>query len=81
MAADGPALSVANPRARLPAPALPRTVLSKLRQAERAYRRAGSLDAAARALDVRPVLVRRRLQFARAVRSLPRVRAVGCRGR
>jgi hypothetical protein len=64
--------------AALPPPALSRTLLHRLRRTERALRRLGSVDAVARTLGVPRVQVRRRLQLARVVRSLPRVRAVRC---
>jgi Tol biopolymer transport system component len=65
--------------ARLPAPALPRTLHVRLRRTERAFRRLDSVAAVARALGIPSLQVRRRLRLARVVRSLPRVRAVACR--
>lgn len=62
----------------LPAPALSRTLLHRLRRTERAQLRLGSVGAVARTLGIPRVQVRRRLQLARVVRSLPRVRAVTC---
>jgi hypothetical protein len=65
----------------LPPPGLPATLLRRLRGTERAHRRAGGVAPAALALDVNPGVVRRRLRLARAVNSLPRVRALGCKRR
>jgi hypothetical protein len=62
----------------LPAPALSRTLLHRLRRTERAQLRLGSVGAVARTLGIPRVQVRRRLELARVVRSLPRVRAVTC---
>ena len=62
----------------LPATALSRTLLHRLRRTERALVRVGSVDAVARTLGIPRVQVRRRLQLARVVRSLPRLRAVAC---
>jgi TolB protein len=62
----------------LPPPALPRTLLLRLRRTERAHGRFGSIGAAAQALGIPRLQMRRRLQLARSVRSLPRVRAVAC---
>ena len=64
--------------AALPPPALSRTLLHRLRRTERAQLRLGSVGAVARTLGIPRVQVRRRLQLARVVRSLPRVRAVAC---
>jgi hypothetical protein len=69
---------IGKPAAPLPAPALPRTLLRKLRLTERAHRRFVSIAATAHALGIPRLLVRRRLDLTRAVRSLPRVRAVAC---
>jgi TolB protein len=65
--------------ARLPPPALPRALLRRVRRAERAERRLGSVVAAARALGIRQSRVRNHLKLGRAVRSLPSVRAIACR--
>jgi hypothetical protein len=62
----------------LSAPALPATLLRRLHRAARALRRAGSVRGAARALAVKPEVLRRQLRLARAVSSLPRVRAISC---
>jgi Tol biopolymer transport system component len=63
---------------RLPPPALPRTLLIRLRRTERALRRLGSVAAVARALGIPRLQVRRRLRLASVVHSLPRMRAVAC---
>ena len=65
----------------LPAPALPRVVLRQVRKAARAQRLLGSIGAAARELNERPAEIRRQLQLARALDSLPRVRALRCEPR
>jgi Tol biopolymer transport system component len=69
---------IGRPRAALPAPTLPRALLRKLHRTERAYARLGSIDAAAQRLGVPRRLVALRLEFARAVRALPRVRTIAC---
>jgi Tol biopolymer transport system component len=62
----------------LPPPALPRPMLHRVRRTERAVRRLGSVAAVTRALGIPREAVRDRLRLGRAVRSLPRVRAVAC---
>lgn len=69
---------VGRPAAPLPAPALPRALLKRVRRTERAHGRRRSIGATARALGIARVVVRHRLELARALRSLPRVRAVDC---
>jgi hypothetical protein len=65
---------------RLPPPSLPRALLNRARRAERVRRGVGSLEATARALGIRRDVVRNRLKLGRAVRSLPSVRSITCRG-
>lgn len=72
---------IGRPAAPLPPPALPRTLLVRMRRTERAFTRLDSIHAAARALGIPSLQVRRRLRLASVVRSLPRVRAVRCRRR
>jgi Tol biopolymer transport system component len=69
---------IGRPRGTLPAPTLPRALLRKLHRTERAYAQLGSIDAAAQRLGVPRRLVALRLEFARAVRALPRVRTIAC---
>jgi TolB protein len=59
-------------------PALPRVLLRDVREAARARRLLGTIDAAARSLNERPAEIRRRVQLARALESLPRVRVLRC---
>jgi dipeptidyl aminopeptidase/acylaminoacyl peptidase len=63
---------------RLPSPSLPAAQLDKLRRTERAYTHSGSLEGASRALGMPRQQVRRRLELARAVDSLPAVTTVDC---
>jgi hypothetical protein len=65
----------------LRAPGLPATLLRRLRRTERALRRSGTIEDAARAVGIDRRLVGRRLRLARAVDALPRVRALGCERR
>jgi dipeptidyl aminopeptidase/acylaminoacyl peptidase len=69
---------IGRPRTALPAPTLPRALLRKLHRTERAYAQLGSIDAAVQRLGVSRRLVALRLEFARAVRALPRVRTIAC---
>jgi Tol biopolymer transport system component len=69
---------IGRPRAALPAPTLPRALLRKLHRTERAYAQLGSIDAAAQRLGAPRRLVALRLEFARAVGALPRVRTIAC---
>jgi Tol biopolymer transport system component len=59
-------------------PALPRVLLRDVREAARARRLLGTIDAAAQSLNERPAEIRRRVQLARALESLPRVRVLRC---
>jgi Tol biopolymer transport system component len=69
---------IGRPKAELPSPRLPRALLRKLQRTQRAHARLGSIDATARTLNAPRPLVRLRLEFAHAVRSLPQVRAITC---
>jgi hypothetical protein len=69
------------PAQALPAPALPRTMLRRVRRTERAIRQLGSIAALTGALAIPRETVRDRPRLGRAVRSLPRVRAVACHRR
>jgi Tol biopolymer transport system component len=69
------------PARALPAPALPRTMLRRVRRTERAMRRLGSIAVLTRVLGIPRETVRDRLRLGRAARSLPRVRAVACHRR
>jgi hypothetical protein len=63
---------------RLPSPALPATLLSRLERTDEAYASSGSVGGAAAAIGIPAGQVRRRLELWRAIQALPRVRSVDC---
>jgi TolB protein len=69
---------IGHPKRAQPPPRLPRALLRRLQRTERVHARLGSIDAAARRLNAPRRLVALRLEFARALRSLPRVGAIAC---
>ena len=69
---------VGAPRRALPPPALPRELLRGLARARLLYDRTGSAERTARRLGISAERVRQRLQLARTLDSLPRVRAISC---